>query len=112
MVARVHTVAFSGIEVLDVQVQVSLTGGLPAFTIVGLPDKAVAESRERVKSLPVGTAVTVGKPAPCVKDVVLEVLAESLNQALDITARVYKGYDDDAAPKRLIQNEMLVSANH
>jgi magnesium chelatase family protein len=50
MVARVHTVAFSGIEVLDVQVQVSLTGGLPAFTIVGLPDKAVAESRERVRA--------------------------------------------------------------
>ncbi|MQX38491.1 YifB family Mg chelatase-like AAA ATPase [Roseospira navarrensis] len=50
MVARVHTVAFSGIEVLDVQVQVSLTGGLPAFIMVGLPDKAVAESRERVRA--------------------------------------------------------------
>jgi len=50
MVARVHTVAFSGVEVLPIQVQVSLTGGLPAFTIVGLPDKAVAESRERVRA--------------------------------------------------------------
>lgn len=49
-IARVKTVAFSGIEVIDVDVQVAMTGGLVAFTIVGLPDKAVAESRERVRS--------------------------------------------------------------
>ena len=50
MVARVGSVAFSGIEVLDVDVQVQMASGLPAFTIVGLPDKAVAESRERVRA--------------------------------------------------------------
>ncbi|MBI2978040.1 MAG: ATP-binding protein, partial [Rhodospirillales bacterium] len=50
MVARVATVAFQGIEVLDVDVQVQTSAGLPAFTIVGLPDKAVAESRERVRA--------------------------------------------------------------
>ena len=50
MVARVSTVAFQGIEVLDVDVQVQMSPGLPAFTIVGLPDKAVAESRERVRA--------------------------------------------------------------
>ena len=50
MVARVSTVAFQGIEVLDVDVQVQVSSGLPAFTVVGLPDKAVAESRERVRS--------------------------------------------------------------
>ena len=50
MVARVATVAFRGIEVLDVDVQVQTSAGLPAFTIVGLPDKAVAESRERVRA--------------------------------------------------------------
>ena len=49
MVARVNTVAFQGIDVLDVDVQVQTTSGLPAFTIVGLPDKAVGESRERVR---------------------------------------------------------------
>ncbi|NQV84922.1 MAG: ATP-binding protein, partial [Rhodospirillales bacterium] len=49
MVARVNTVAFQGINVLDVDVQVQTTSGLPAFTIVGLPDKAVGESRERVR---------------------------------------------------------------
>ena len=50
MFARVSTVAFHGIDVLDVEVQVQIAGGLPAFTIVGLPDKAVGESRERVRA--------------------------------------------------------------
>ena len=50
MTARISTVAFQGIEVVDVDVQVQIGGGLPAFTVVGLPDKAVAESRERVRA--------------------------------------------------------------
>ena len=50
MVARVNTVAFQGIDVVDVDVQVQIAAGLPAFTVVGLPDKAVAESRERVRA--------------------------------------------------------------
>ncbi len=49
MFARVTTVAFEGIEARAVDVQVQIGPGLPAFTIVGLPDKAVAESRERVR---------------------------------------------------------------
>ncbi len=50
MVARVNTVAFQGIEVLDIDVQVQIASGLVSFQVVGLPDKAVAESRERVRS--------------------------------------------------------------
>ncbi|MFM2130574.1 MAG: hypothetical protein RL477_2120, partial [Pseudomonadota bacterium] len=50
MVARVNTVAFQGVEVVGVDVQVQIAPGLPAFSIVGLPDKAVGESRERVRS--------------------------------------------------------------
>jgi len=50
MVARVASVAFNGIDVKDVDVQVRVANGLPAFTIVGLADKAVAESRERVRA--------------------------------------------------------------
>ncbi len=50
MVARVNTVAFRGIGVVDVDAQVQMAAGLPAFTLVGLPDKAVAESRERVRA--------------------------------------------------------------
>ena len=50
MLSRVNTVAFNGLEILDVDLQVQISSGLPAFTIVGLPDKAVAESRERVRA--------------------------------------------------------------
>ncbi len=50
MLARIGTAAFKGIEVLPVNVEVHISNGLPAFTIVGLPDKAVAESKERVRS--------------------------------------------------------------
>ncbi|MFA5538866.1 MAG: magnesium chelatase domain-containing protein, partial [Gemmobacter sp.] len=50
MMARAHTVAFEGIEARLVEVQCAVIPGLPAFTIVGLPDKAVSEARERVRS--------------------------------------------------------------
>src|SRR5271166_295357 len=50
MVQRVSTVAFEGIEARGVDVQVQVAPGLPAFAIVGLPDKAVSEARERVRS--------------------------------------------------------------
>ena len=48
MVSRVHTVAFQGVEAVPVDVQVMVAPGKMNFSIVGLPDKAVAESRERV----------------------------------------------------------------
>jgi magnesium chelatase family protein len=50
MVSRVSTVAFEGVEARPVDVQVQIASGAVAFTIVGLGDKAVAESRERVRS--------------------------------------------------------------
>lgn len=50
MVARIKTVAFQGIEPITIDVQVQISEGLPSFAIVGLADKAVAESRERVRS--------------------------------------------------------------
>lgn len=50
MIARVGTVAFEGIDVKPAWAEAKLTSGAVAFTIVGLPDKAVAESRERVRA--------------------------------------------------------------
>lgn len=48
--SHVTTVAFQGVETRPVDVQVQLSNGLPSFAIVGLPDKAVAESKERVRA--------------------------------------------------------------
>ncbi|WP_347139578.1 YifB family Mg chelatase-like AAA ATPase [Paracoccus sp. SSK6] len=50
MVAIAYSVAFEGIEARLVEVQCSVAAGLPGFAIVGLPDKAVSEARERVKA--------------------------------------------------------------
>ncbi len=50
MVSNVTTVSFQGIEAVPVDVQVQIVPGLSSFLIVGLPDKTVAESRERVRS--------------------------------------------------------------
>lgn len=50
MYAQMATLAFVGVEARTVEVQVRITPGQPAFSIVGLPDKAVAESRERVRN--------------------------------------------------------------
>jgi magnesium chelatase family protein len=49
-ISRITTFAFEGVEARPVDVQVQLSGGSPNFIIVGLPDKAVGESRERVRA--------------------------------------------------------------
>ena len=50
MVARAYTVAFEGVSARTVEVQCAVTPGLPAFSVVGLPDKAVSEARDRVRA--------------------------------------------------------------
>ena len=50
MTTRAYTVAFQGVEARQVEVQCAVAPGLPAFSVVGLPDKAVSEARDRVRS--------------------------------------------------------------
>lgn len=50
MVSHVKSFAFQGVDVTEVDVQVHIASGMPTFAIVGLPDKAVGESRERVRA--------------------------------------------------------------
>jgi magnesium chelatase family protein len=61
MTAQAYTVAFEGIEARMVEVQCAITPGLPAFTIVGLPDKAISEARERVRAAL--SAMSIALPA-------------------------------------------------
>lgn len=61
MVAHVETVAFQGVEARPVDVQVHMAGGIIGFAVVGLGDKAVAESRERVRAAL--QAIGLGLPA-------------------------------------------------
>jgi magnesium chelatase family protein len=59
MVQRVSTVSFEGIEARAVDVQVQVAPGLPAFNIVGLPDKAVSEAKERVRAALVASGLAL-----------------------------------------------------
>ncbi len=63
MVVCAHTVAFEGIDARPVEVQCALSNGLPSFSIVGLPDKAVSEARERVRA----ALTTLGLALPAKK---------------------------------------------
>lgn len=61
--AYAATVAFAGLEARKVEVQVQLAGGTPGIVIVGLGDKAIAESRERVRAAfaSIGLAIPAGR---------------------------------------------------
>jgi magnesium chelatase family protein len=50
MLAKVRSCAVVGMEGVIVEVEVDISGGLPFFAVVGLPDAAVQEARERVRA--------------------------------------------------------------
>ena len=59
MVARAYTVAFEGVEAKPVEVQCAITAGMPGFSLVGLPDKAVTEARDRVRTALTSMAIAL-----------------------------------------------------
>ena len=59
MVARAYTVAFEGVEAKTVEVQCAVTAGIPGFSLVGLPDKAVTEARDRVRTALTSMAIAL-----------------------------------------------------
>ncbi len=58
MTAKIQTFSFAGIDVAPVDVQVKISPGNPVFNIVGLPDKAVGESKERVRAAILSTGIS------------------------------------------------------
>lgn len=76
MVVHIPSLTFSGVDITDVDVQVQITPGVPNFIVVGLADKTIAESRERVKaalssmglSLPAKRVLVNLSPADLVKE--------------------------------------------
>ncbi|MFK7869302.1 MAG: YifB family Mg chelatase-like AAA ATPase [Roseobacter sp.] len=59
MVALAHAVAFRGVDACLVEVQCALSPGLPGFSLVGLPDKAVTEAKERVRAALANMAIAL-----------------------------------------------------
>lgn len=50
MITKICSLTFSGVDITDVDVQVQISSGVPNFVIVGLADKTIAESKERVRA--------------------------------------------------------------
>src|SRR2546422_889747 len=95
MVQRVSTVAFEGIEARAVDVQVQVAPGLPAFNIVGLPDKAVSEAKERVRAALVASGLEAAWASP-----EMEIIAAA---SLIQLANHFKGTQVLARPKPAIR---------
>ncbi len=76
MITKICSFTFSGVDIIDVDVQVQITPGVPNFIIVGLADKTIAESKERVRAalysiglaLPAKRIVVNLAPADLVKE--------------------------------------------
>jgi magnesium chelatase family protein len=81
-IARIRSFAFAGIEAVPVEVQVQISSGLPAFLVVGLPDKAVGEARERVRA----ALTSMGLALPPKRVLINLAPADLLNRSLHLLA--------------------------
>jgi len=103
---RIHTVTFNGLEILDVDLQVQIASGMPVFIIVGLPDKAVGESRERIRS----AFHTLGLDIPAKRIIInlapADLLKEGSHFDLAIAAGLLSAMD--IIPPESIQNHIIL----
>lgn len=93
MIARVLSFAFSGIEAVPVEVQVQISSGLPAFLVVGLPDKAVGEARERVRAALTAMGLSLPPKRVLINLAPADLLKEGSHFDLPIALAVLGGMD-------------------
>lgn len=85
MLASTHTVAFEGIDVLKIDVEVRIMTGITAFTIVGLADKAIAESKERIRAALTSVGLSLPLERITVNLAPADVIKEGTHYDLPIT---------------------------
>jgi magnesium chelatase family protein len=93
MIARIASFAFSGIEAVPVEVQVQISSGLPAFLVVGLPDKAVGEARERVRAALTAMGLSLPPKRVLINLAPADLLKEGSHFDLPIALAVLAGMD-------------------
>ncbi|UAT43242.1 YifB family Mg chelatase-like AAA ATPase [Anaplasmataceae bacterium AB001_6] len=90
MFAESHTVAFEGIEATSINVQVLVANGLPSFNLVGMPNKVISESKERIRS----ALKYIGYPLPNKRITVnlspVDILKEGNHYDLPIAVAILK----------------------
>ena len=93
MIARISSFAFSGIDAVPVEVQVQIAAGLPSFVVVGLPDKAVGEARERVRAALTSMGLSLPPRRIIVNLAPADLLKEGSHFDLPIALAVLAGMD-------------------
>ncbi|HEX3350684.1 MAG TPA: YifB family Mg chelatase-like AAA ATPase [Acetobacteraceae bacterium] len=100
-IARIQSFAFSGIDALPVEVQIQIAGGVPAFLVVGLPDKAVGEARDRVRAALTAMGLSLPPKRVVINLAPADLLKEGSHFDLPIALAVLAAMDviprDDAA---------------
>ena len=100
MVAIVATVAYLGLEARAVEVQCQIAAGLPAFMVVGLPDKAVGESRERVRAALAAIGLSLPPKRITVNLSPADLPKEGSHYDLPIALGAARGDGRDRSPRR------------
>lgn len=113
MVAIIRTVSYQGMDIQPIDVQVQISSGLPAFTVVGLPDKAVAESRERVRAALTSLGLSLPAKKVTVNLAPADVLKEGSHYDLPIALGVLVAMQilpQDAVDRYIVLGELGLDA--
>ena len=106
MITKISSLTFSGVDITDVDVQVQITSGIPKFTIVGLADKTIAESKERVSA----ALASIGLSLPAKKILVnlapADLIKEGSHFDLSISAAILAAMN--VLPIEELRNYMIL----
>ena len=106
MITRAYTVCFEGIEPQVIDVECAITNGLPAFSIVGLPDKAVSEARERIRAAFAALSIALPSKRITVNLTPADLPKEGSHLDLPIALALLAGLD--IVPKEDVENAISI----
>jgi len=106
VITRAYTVCFEGIEPQVIDVKCTITNGLPAFSIVGLPDKAVSEARERIRATFAALSIALPSKRITVNLTPADLPKEGSHLDLPIALALLAGLD--IVPKEDVENAISI----
>jgi len=106
MIVHTLSVAFNGVEVTEVDVQLQITSGLPSFTIVGLADKTISESKERVRAALNSFGLSLPAKKILINLAPADLIKEGSHFDLPIACAILAGFD--ILPKDEIRDYLIV----
>ena len=106
MITRAHTVCFEGMEPRLVEVECAIANGLPAFSIVGLPDKAVSEARDRIRAAFSSLSIALPSKRITINLTPADLPKEGAHLDLPIALSLLAGLD--IIPKEDVENALAI----